>query len=69
MRVANRRSNGVWEFSSPDGSFNPSGIGDLEVKAAPRKPSKEKKAGFKLPAQGYLDVDALAYPPPAYGVV
>lgn len=70
MRVANRRSNGVWEFKNTDGMFNPSGIGDMDVKSAPRKLSKAmlSKGGMKPSARGYLDVEALAYPPPAYGV-
>jgi hypothetical protein len=67
MRIANRRSNGVWEFTNPEGEFSPSGIGDADVKAPPRKERKEKEAkGFKLPSRGYLDAEAIAYPPPAY---
>jgi hypothetical protein len=68
MRIAKRRSNGVWEFSNPEGSFSPSGIGDLDAQPAPRKPSKKSltKNPLKLPRQGYLDVESLAYPPPAY---
>jgi hypothetical protein len=78
MRIARRRSDGGWTFSapSPGAPFSPSGIGDAIPTPPPRAKRAEKAkaalAGFGrkhklLPHDGYLDADALAYPPPAYG--
>ncbi|KAK0221205.1 hypothetical protein EDD85DRAFT_264305 [Armillaria nabsnona] len=64
MRIANRRSDGVWTFSNPRAPFTPQGVGDL----APASPWSRDKKGFRKGAfDAYeFEPDPSVLPPPAY---
>ncbi len=64
MRIANRRSDGVWTFSDPRAPFTPQGVGDL----TPASPWARDKKGFRKGAfDAYeFEPDPSVLPPPAY---
>ncbi|PBK90399.1 hypothetical protein ARMGADRAFT_297065 [Armillaria gallica] len=64
MRIANRRSDGVWTFSDPRAPFTPQGVGDL----TPASPWSRDKKGFRKGAfDAYeFEPDPSVLPPPAY---
>lgn len=65
MRVAHRRSNGIWEFSETP--LNPSDAGHRNPAHVPQAQTKSSNLkSRKMSEHGYFDVEALAVPPPAY---
>ncbi|KAG7441032.1 uncharacterized protein BT62DRAFT_937465 [Guyanagaster necrorhizus] len=63
MRIANRRSDGVWTFSDPRAPFTPRGVGDLDQALWSRDTKGFRKGAFDAYE---FEPDPSVLPPPAY---